>query len=186
VEVSGKRYRYTGKERDEETGLYYHGARHYAAWLGRWTRSDPKGFVDGTNTYWYVKGNPGSLFDAQGTESSGAFTLDPIEISVTHAQLRTIQAQAKEDYESVTLALSHPEAFTFGEYGQLTALEASTRPPHSREALPNVEPGPAPPQVRWQDPNTPPASVEDIRTAERHINDAKLQEALFGRLNWGS
>ncbi len=27
VEVSPKRYRFTGKERDEETGLYYHGAR---------------------------------------------------------------------------------------------------------------------------------------------------------------
>lgn len=24
AEVSAKRYRYTGKERDEETGLYYH------------------------------------------------------------------------------------------------------------------------------------------------------------------
>src|SRR5262249_131719 len=31
-----KRYRYTGKERDEENGLYYHGARYYACWLGRW------------------------------------------------------------------------------------------------------------------------------------------------------
>ncbi|MBC7632955.1 SpvB/TcaC N-terminal domain-containing protein [Aeromicrobium sp.] len=36
-----KRYRYTGKERDEESGLYYHGARYYAPWLGRWTASDP-------------------------------------------------------------------------------------------------------------------------------------------------
>lgn len=36
-----KRYRYTGKERDEESGLYYHGARYYAPWLGRWTSCDP-------------------------------------------------------------------------------------------------------------------------------------------------
>ena len=41
VEVSLKRYRYTGKERDAETGLYYHGARYYAPWLGRWTSCDP-------------------------------------------------------------------------------------------------------------------------------------------------
>ena len=34
AEVSLKRYRYTSKERDEETGLYYHGARYYASWLG--------------------------------------------------------------------------------------------------------------------------------------------------------
>ena len=43
IEVGAKRYRYTGKERDEETGLYYHGARYYAPWLGRWTACDPVG-----------------------------------------------------------------------------------------------------------------------------------------------
>jgi RHS repeat-associated protein len=36
-----KRYRYTGKERDEESGLYYHGARYYAPWLARWASCDP-------------------------------------------------------------------------------------------------------------------------------------------------
>src|SRR5262249_52393276 len=35
-----KRYRYTGKERDEESGLYYHGARYYASWWGRWVSPD--------------------------------------------------------------------------------------------------------------------------------------------------
>lgn len=41
AEVSLKRYRYTAKERDDESGLYYHGARYYAPWLARWTRPDP-------------------------------------------------------------------------------------------------------------------------------------------------
>src|SRR6056297_42420 len=41
VEVSLKRYKYVGKERDEETGLYYYGARYYASWIGRWTAVDP-------------------------------------------------------------------------------------------------------------------------------------------------
>jgi RHS repeat-associated protein len=41
VEVSRKRYRYTGMERDEESGLNYHGARYYAPWLGRWNSPDP-------------------------------------------------------------------------------------------------------------------------------------------------
>jgi RHS repeat-associated protein len=36
-----KRYRYTGKEQDEETGTYYYGARYYCPWLGRWTGCDP-------------------------------------------------------------------------------------------------------------------------------------------------
>ena len=38
-----KRYRYTGKERDEESGLYYHGARYYAPWLARWIAVIPQG-----------------------------------------------------------------------------------------------------------------------------------------------
>ena len=33
TEVALKRYKYVGKERDEETGLYYYGARYYAAWI---------------------------------------------------------------------------------------------------------------------------------------------------------
>ncbi|MBS1586682.1 MAG: VCBS repeat-containing protein [Bacteroidetes bacterium] len=39
--VSQKRYRYTGKERDEETGFYYIGARYYMPWLARWCAVDP-------------------------------------------------------------------------------------------------------------------------------------------------
>ncbi len=50
-EVSAKRHRYTGKEKDEETKLYYHGARYYACWLGRWMSPDPKGLVDGPGLY---------------------------------------------------------------------------------------------------------------------------------------
>lgn len=41
TEVSLKRYRYTGKERDEESGLYYHRARYYIPWLCRWSAVDP-------------------------------------------------------------------------------------------------------------------------------------------------
>ncbi len=33
-------YRFTGKELDEFTGLYYFGARYYASWLGRWTTAE--------------------------------------------------------------------------------------------------------------------------------------------------
>jgi RHS repeat-associated protein len=68
-EVSQKRYRYTGKEKDEESGLYYHGARYYACWLGRWTAADPIGLVDGVNIYAYVNGNPVSGVDPSGTQT---------------------------------------------------------------------------------------------------------------------
>ena len=65
---TAKRYRYTGKERDEESGLYYHGARYYAAWLGRWTSCDPSGIDDGTNIYAYTGNNPVNTVDPNGME----------------------------------------------------------------------------------------------------------------------
>jgi RHS repeat-associated protein len=58
VDESPKRYRYTGKERDEETGFSYHGARYLACWLGRWVSLDPAGIGDGVNLYAYVNNNP--------------------------------------------------------------------------------------------------------------------------------
>ncbi|HYQ40905.1 MAG TPA: RHS repeat-associated core domain-containing protein [Polyangiaceae bacterium] len=73
-EVSAKRYRYTGKERDEETGLYYHGARYYAPWLGRWTAADPAGMVDGPNIYAYCADSPIANRDANGMEKTACPT----------------------------------------------------------------------------------------------------------------
>ncbi|MGF1614664.1 MAG: SpvB/TcaC N-terminal domain-containing protein [Gammaproteobacteria bacterium] len=61
-----KRYRYTGKERDEESGLYYHGARYYAPWLGRWTAADPSMLLDGINLYLYVSAQPVKRYDPSG------------------------------------------------------------------------------------------------------------------------
>ena len=63
-----KRYRFTGRERDEETGLSYHGARYYAPWLCRWTSSDPSLLADGPNTYTYVSGQPTGQVDPSGRQ----------------------------------------------------------------------------------------------------------------------
>ena len=66
AEVSLKRYRFTKKERDEETGLYYFGLRYYAPWLGRWISADPAGLVDGLNLYRYARNDPATLCDPDG------------------------------------------------------------------------------------------------------------------------
>ena len=68
--TSAKRYRYTGMERDEESGLEYHGARYYAPWLCRWLSADPAGLIDGTNFYTYVQNNPLKLIDPSGHQSN--------------------------------------------------------------------------------------------------------------------
>ena len=75
-----KRYRYTGKERDEETGFSYHGARYYAPWIGRWASCDPLGTVDGLNVYEYVHSNPNVLIDGTGMQSKAPSELKPGEI----------------------------------------------------------------------------------------------------------
>lgn len=67
-----KRYRYTGKERDEESDLFYNGARYYAPWLGRWTACDPSGTVDGLNLYAYVRNNPIVIHDPAGRSGKKA------------------------------------------------------------------------------------------------------------------
>ena len=67
AEVRLKRYRYTGMERDEESGLAYHGARYYALWLGRWGSCDPAGLIDGTNLYVYCNSSPVVARDLDGT-----------------------------------------------------------------------------------------------------------------------
>jgi RHS repeat-associated protein len=65
-----KRYRYTGKEQDEETGLYYHGARYYAPWTGRWVSCDPKGLGDGPNIYVALANNPPNTTDPNGMQAT--------------------------------------------------------------------------------------------------------------------
>ena len=66
TEISQKQYRYTGQERDEESGLSYHSARFYMPWLGRWLSADPGGFIDGLNLYGYTNNRPLNLLDLGG------------------------------------------------------------------------------------------------------------------------
>jgi RHS repeat-associated protein len=58
AEVKLKRYRFTGMERDEESGFSYHGARFLSVALARWTSPDPIGPEGGLNRYGYCFGNP--------------------------------------------------------------------------------------------------------------------------------
>ena len=66
---TAKRYRYTGKERDVESGLYFHEARYYSVWIARWTTCDPAELADGLHMYSYARGNPTIYSDSRGTQS---------------------------------------------------------------------------------------------------------------------
>jgi RHS repeat-associated protein len=128
-----KRYRYTAKERDEETDLYYHGARYYAPWLGRWTACDPAGMVDGTNLYAYVRDNPVRFWDPRGHEHD-----EPTTIPSDMSSLRSPQRTQK-------------------------ALNAGKLRPHVPQAPPAPPPPPSPPPRKPPEPGykwTPPLPSE--------------------------
>ncbi|CAC9542485.1 hypothetical protein [uncultured Gammaproteobacteria bacterium] len=66
TQVQQKRYRYTGKERDDSSGLSYYGARYLAPWLARWISPDSAGAIDGLNLYVYVSNSPLKYRDPTG------------------------------------------------------------------------------------------------------------------------
>jgi RHS repeat-associated protein len=62
-----KRYRFTGKERDDETNNDYFGARYYDSEVGRWNTVDPmSGRAPENSSYLYCLNNPLKHFDPDG------------------------------------------------------------------------------------------------------------------------
>jgi RHS repeat-associated protein len=71
----GQHYKFTGKERDTESGLDYFGARYYASALGRFVSPDPvlvnaakHGDPQQWNMYGYVRDSPLVLLDPDGRD----------------------------------------------------------------------------------------------------------------------
>lgn len=82
-----KRFRYTGHERDEGSGLYAMGARYYAPWLCRWTSCDPAGIADSPNLYEYVANNP-----VRHVDTTGRGLLDKAKAFVADGASRAVAA----------------------------------------------------------------------------------------------
>ncbi len=59
-------FRYTAREFDPETGLYYYRARYYDAGAGRFITEDPIQLLGGMNFSRYVSNNPVNLVDPTG------------------------------------------------------------------------------------------------------------------------
>jgi RHS repeat-associated protein len=78
-EVKDKRFRYSGKERDDETGLYYYGARYYASWLGRWLSCDPEAISFREFAYAFAANSPVVFDDPNGRSAQ---KMDDVEKAI--------------------------------------------------------------------------------------------------------
>jgi len=79
-DATNPRQRFTGKERDAETGLDYFGARYMSSAQGRFTSPDPKQFTkrhlespQKWNKYAYVQNNPLASIDPDGLDDYKVF-----------------------------------------------------------------------------------------------------------------
>jgi RHS repeat-associated protein len=77
--AAGESVRFTGKERDAETGLDYFGARYYGPRLGRFTAVDPVQTTEANlldperwNRYAYARNNPQRYVDPDGRQVAEA------------------------------------------------------------------------------------------------------------------
>jgi RHS repeat-associated protein len=139
---TAKRYRYTGKERDQESGLYYCDARYYAPWLYRWISCDPLQLEAGPNFYIYCDNNPVNRTDTGGADWEFCNPFSDNECTVTSTfEVVAENAGEARDYarESDTaqfvlgmgmggLAGATPGGFTIGMGGEATGASEEFPP----------------------------------------------------------
>jgi len=112
-------YRFTGKEQDPETGLYYYGARYYDAKIGRFMSVDPLAEKSpGWSPYTYTLNNPIRYIDPDGRAPisfDGGPDDPPSESQIYFDITREFQAITAEVgswfsdvYASVTNVFDHP------------------------------------------------------------------------------
>src|SRR5262249_41839619 len=122
-----KRYRYTGRERDDESGFNIHGARYYATWLARWVSADPAGLIDGPFLYAYCGNAPTPFVDTAGTQST-----PPPGMIGNDARIGALWEQAVVDALGPRLSL--PKTATYADTIKAFQAKVKKMPPGSNRA----------------------------------------------------
>ncbi len=124
IKIAAKRYRYTGLERDEETGFNYHSARYYLPWLCRWLKPDPhlQRYIPQT-PYSYAINSPLKVIDPGGKDVvviyRGGVTGDATPIAPENAGTagklaQSIQAHAAETGTELDVVILEPGVTSSG------------------------------------------------------------------------
>ncbi len=105
---NGDRFKFTGREWDSETGLYYFRARYYNPAIGRFINNDPAGFGAGdANLYRYVNNDPIDATDASGLGAEPrSLDLRPKTVGQLRRQL---QLQIREAQDNFARNLKRPQ-----------------------------------------------------------------------------
>jgi RHS repeat-associated protein len=143
-----KRYRYTGKERDEESGLYYHGARYDAPWLGRWVSADPAGVKSSLTLYDYVSASPLILVDPDGRSpqqispggpAGPGFDISNLLEEIFEATFHPKMDEIKAVPDIFDIEPTPPPS-TPNPPAKIASVPAPTRPPQSVQTAPRGSP----------------------------------------------
>jgi RHS repeat-associated protein len=84
------RFRWAGREYDQETGLYYLRARYYDPQLGRFLSEDPAGIAGGLDLYTFVGDDPVNRTDPSGLGGECAYNEKPVTIDLPEGGRTTI------------------------------------------------------------------------------------------------
>ncbi|OXA82170.1 hypothetical protein B0A58_00330 [Flavobacterium branchiophilum NBRC 15030 = ATCC 35035] len=114
-------YKFNGKELDEESGLYYYGARYYDPRISIWASVD-KPLIDGKylsfehdggvlnsfnlNSYAYCRQSPVVLFDPDGNQYNNSILLDKVSIT-RYAAANGAAYKYTETFYKFTPATAH-------------------------------------------------------------------------------
>ncbi|GIW94110.1 MAG: hypothetical protein KatS3mg110_2151 [Pirellulaceae bacterium] len=113
-------FAFTGRERDEESGLFYYRARYYDPAVGRFISEDPLGFAAGDgNLSRYVENLPTGLSDPTGLVPPMGHHVVVVEVLNRLAQKQLITRDAYDVGLGMVLGPTDPPHRN-GTYGGIT------------------------------------------------------------------
>ena len=179
IKSAAKRYRYTGMERDAETGLEYHSARYYLPWLGRWLSCDPIGIGDGVNLFRYCKNNPISNLDKNGKQADAPLRLTPPSILNPQSSEERLNASIASAISPGVLQLATPQPLSLFLPGTTTPA-ISPGSPASDTSSPSTTPTTPPSEPSTPFPIQASFSLSDQRLDVRFAERVRLRVETSG------